>query len=63
MQPKEIAARLHEFEELCRQKEPPVTTQRRGIWEAMLQRDDHPTADPIHEAVQDRIPELSRTAV
>jgi Fur family peroxide stress response transcriptional regulator len=59
----EIAARLREFEERCRQEGLPVTLQRRVILEAVLQRDDHPTADQIYEAVQDRIPQLSRTTV
>ena len=63
MQQKELAARLQEFEEICRQKGLPVTTQRRVILEAVLQRDDHPTADQVYEAVQDRIPQLSRTTV
>lgn len=40
-----------------------MTLQRRVILEAVLQRDDHPTADQIYEAVQDRIPQLSRTTV
>ncbi len=63
MRQEEIAARLQEFEEKCRQKGLPVTMQRRVILEAVLQRDDHPTADQIYEAVQERIPQLSRTTV
>jgi len=63
MQPCEIAARLQEFEERCRQKGLPVTTQRRVILEAVLQRDDHPSADQIYEVVQESIPQLSRTTV
>jgi len=63
MQPEEIAARLQEFEEICRQKGLPVTMQRRVILEGILERDDHPTADQVYEAVQDRIPQLSRTTV
>jgi Fur family peroxide stress response transcriptional regulator len=59
----EIAARLQEFEETCRRKGLPLTVQRRVILEAVLQRDDHPTADQIYEAVQERIPQLSRTTV
>jgi Fur family peroxide stress response transcriptional regulator len=59
----EIAARLQQFEEICRQKGLPVTTQRRVILEAILERDDHPTADQIYDAVQDRIPQVSRTTV
>lgn len=37
--------------------------QRRVILEAVLQRDDHPTADQIYEAVQECIPQLSRTTI
>jgi Fur family peroxide stress response transcriptional regulator len=59
----EIAARLQEFEDICRQKRLPVTMQRRVILEAVLRRDDHPTADQIYEAVQERVPQLSRTTV
>ena len=63
MRREEIAARLQEFEETCRRKGLPLTVQRRVILEAVLQRDDHPTADQIYEAVQERIPQLSRTTV
>jgi Fur family transcriptional regulator, peroxide stress response regulator len=63
MQPDEMAARLAELEQRCRRKGLPVTLQRRLILEAVLQRDDHPSADQIYEAVQDRIPQLSRTTV
>ena len=63
MQQEQLAKRLQEFEEICRQKGLPVTSQRRVILEAVLQRDDHPTADQVYEAVQDRIPQLSRTTV
>lgn len=63
MRHEEIAARLHEFEEICRKKGLPVTMQRRVILEAVLQRDDHPTADQIYETVQAIIPQLSRTTV
>jgi Fur family transcriptional regulator, peroxide stress response regulator len=59
----EIQEKLREFEEACRQKGLPVTMQRRVILEAVLQRSDHPTADQIFEAVQDRLPRLSRTTV
>ncbi len=63
MRDEELATRLQEFEEICRQKGLPVTTQRRVILESVLQRDDHPTADQIYEAVQERIPQISRTTV
>lgn len=63
MQKKYAIARLRAFEELCRKKGLPVTVQRRAILEAVLQRNDHPTADGVFEAVQGRIPQLSRTTV
>lgn len=63
MRQEKIAVRLQEFEEKCRQKGLPVTMQRRVILEAVLQRDDHPTADQIYEVVQKIIPQLSRTTV
>lgn len=37
--------------------------QRRVILETVLERDDHPTADQIYEAVHERIAQLSRTTV
>jgi Fur family peroxide stress response transcriptional regulator len=59
----QIAAKLREFEQICRQKGLPLTIQRRVILEAVLEREDHPTADQIYEAVRDRIPQVSRTTV
>lgn len=56
-------ARLREFELLCRERGLPLTVQRRDIFRAVLQRDDHPTADQVYDAVKDRIPGLSRTTV
>lgn len=60
---KTVAAKLRELEELCRQKGLPFTMQRRVILEATLQRDDHPTADQIYEAVLHEIPQVSRTTI
>jgi len=55
--------RLQAFEQGCREEGLPVTVQRRTILEAMLDRDDHPTAEQVYEDVRDRIPGLSRTTV
>jgi Fur family peroxide stress response transcriptional regulator len=41
----------------------PVTVQRRAILEELARRDDHPTADDMYAAVQERIPGVSRTTV
>lgn len=61
--PDEIGARLSKLESLCRQRGIPLTVQRRDILKAVLERDDHPTADQVYESAQDRIPGLSRTTV
>ncbi len=59
----EIDRRLETFEALCREQGLPVTVQRREILRAVLQRDDHPTADQVYDAVKDRLGGLSRTTV
>jgi Fur family peroxide stress response transcriptional regulator len=59
----EIQHRLEQFEALCRERGLPLTVQRRDVLKAVLERDDHPSADQIFESVKDRIPGLSRTTV
>ncbi len=48
---------------VCRERGIPVTVQRRVIFTALLERDDHPTVDQIFDDVKNRIPGLSRTTV
>lgn len=48
---------------MCRRSGFPLTVQRRVILECVLQREDHPTADQVHEEVRARVPEISRTTV
>ena len=55
--------RLLLFEELCRTRGLPLTIQRRVILEAVLDLDDHPTADRVYETVASRTPGISRTTV
>ncbi len=55
--------RLQAFEQRCREERVPVTVQRCTILEAVLDRDDHPTADQVYEDVRGRIPGVSRTTV
>ena len=62
-QPDQIAERLREFELLCRSKGVALTVQRRVVFQAVLERDDHPTADQVLEMVKDRVPGISRTTV
>lgn len=59
----DVKTRLRQFESLCRQRGLPLTVQRRDILKAVLQRDDHPTADQLYESLKGRIPGLSRTTV
>jgi Fur family transcriptional regulator, peroxide stress response regulator len=55
--------KVAQFEELCRQQRLPKTIQRRVILEAVLDREDHPTADQLFDDVRGRIPGVSRTTV
>jgi Fur family peroxide stress response transcriptional regulator len=55
--------RLNDFRRLCREGGVPFTEQRRAILEAMLDLDDHPTADRVHAAVARRRPGISRSTV
>lgn len=41
----------------------PLTVQRRGVYEVLLERDDHPTADEVHAAVEERLPGVSKATV
>ncbi len=55
--------RLGEFERAVRARGLALTVQRRAVFEALLERADHPTADQVYEAVRERIPGVSRTTV
>lgn len=63
MQKRQQTEEFRQFEALCRSKGLPLTVQRRAIFEVVLERDDHPTADQVFEVVQERIPGVSRTTV
>lgn len=51
------------LERLCHRLGTPFTIQRRIVFEAIAQRNDHPTADQVHEAARRRIPNISRMTV
>jgi Fur family peroxide stress response transcriptional regulator len=55
--------KITQFEELSRREHLPKTIQRWVILEAVLDREDHPTADQLFEDVRSRIPGVSRTTV
>ncbi len=55
--------RIRQFEQLCRDRGLAVTVQRRFVFEAIVDRADHPTADEVYEVVKGNIPGISRTTV
>ena len=63
MTPDEKRQRLDRFESAHRESGLPVTMQRRAVFEAILERVDHPTADQVYAAVHERLPQISRMTV
>ena len=63
MQEPNLSTRIDSFEALCRSRGLPLTIQRRAVFQAVVERDDHPTADQIFEGVNERILGISRTTV
>jgi Fur family peroxide stress response transcriptional regulator len=55
--------RIETFERRCHEEGRRVTVQRRVILEAVLELDNHPTADQVFEAVSGGIPGVARTTV
>jgi Fur family peroxide stress response transcriptional regulator len=60
---RDIQERLEQLEKLCREARVPCTIQRRALLEAVLDRDDHPTANQVFEAVKVRNRGISRATV
>lgn len=58
-----VSLKLKLMEERCRKNGLSLTVQRRAILEDLSSRKDHPTADQIYAAIQDRISGVSRTTV
>ena len=56
-------ARIDAFRRLCREQGLPLTEQRMTVLEVVLDLDNHPTADQVHEAVARRDPGVSRATV
>lgn len=57
------AARVQHFVDHCRAHGLALTVQRRVIFDALVDRQDHPTADQIYAVVRNRLPGVSRTTV
>lgn len=58
-----VSMKLKLMEERCRKNGLSLTVQRRAILENLSSRKDHPTADQIYAAIQDKIAGVSRTTV
>jgi Fur family peroxide stress response transcriptional regulator len=55
--------RLDRFLTAHRERGLPVTTQRRAVFEAILDRTDHPTAEQLCRTVRAQLPHISRMTV
>jgi Fur family peroxide stress response transcriptional regulator len=63
MSPTEKQQRIDRFFAAHRERGLPVTTQRRAVFEAILGRRDHPTAEQVYRAVRAGLPQISRMTV
>ena len=63
MSPAEKEQRTAQFFAAHRQRGLPITTQRRAVFEAILDRTDHPTAEQLYRAVRGQLPQISRMTV
>jgi Fur family transcriptional regulator, peroxide stress response regulator len=63
MRPPEKQQRIDRFFAAHRESGLPVTTQRRAVFEAILDRRDHPTAEQVYRAVRAGLPQISRMTV
>jgi Fur family peroxide stress response transcriptional regulator len=54
---------IEDSRHLCRERGLPLTPQRAAVLEAVLDLDNHPTADQVHEAVAGKKPGVSRATV
>ena len=63
MSPADKKQRMDRFFAAHRESGLPVTTQRRAVFEAILDRTDHPTAEQLYRAVRGQLPQISRMTV
>jgi Fe2+ or Zn2+ uptake regulation protein len=59
----EAQGRIRRFERLCQERGLPVTVQRRVVLEALLEAEDHPSADQVLVKVRQRVPGISQATV
>ena len=63
MSPAEKKQRMERFFAAHRENGLPVTTQRRAVFEGILDRTDHPTAEQLFRAVRGDLPQISRMTI
>ena len=63
MDPRAKNERIERFAQLCRERKLVLTPQRRAILRAVLDLEDHPTADRVHAALGRRRVRVSRATV
>ncbi len=63
MSPADKRQRMDRFFAAHRERGLPVTTQRRAVFDAILDRADHPTAEQLYRAVRAQLPQISRMTV
>ena len=63
MSPADKQQRLDRFLAAHRERGLPVTIQRRAVFEAILECQDHPTAERLYRAVRQDLPQISRMTV
>ena len=63
MCPADKEQRMDHFFAAHRESSLPITTQRRAVFEAILDRTDHPTAEQLYRAVRRQLPQISRMTV
>ena len=60
---REALGKSRKLVDLCRERGIPLTHQRRVIFDSIIDRKDHPTADQIYESVREQLPQISRMTV
>jgi len=60
---KQRVAVLDELEIRCRERKLPLTVQRRVVYQNLVARDDHPTAEQLFASARESIPGVSRATV
>jgi Fur family peroxide stress response transcriptional regulator len=63
MSPADKKQRMGRFFAAHRESGLPVTTQRRAVFEAILDRTDHPAVEQLYRAVRGQLPQISRMTV